>query len=630
VRGDDGLEVEKMEMKDQAPRKKRHRTIGTELRMLVSAGVSIAIVLALTACGGDDDGDRPAAADAVPDAFAAPTAPPDDAREGGELTVLVADDVDYMDPGATWSQLTYMVTSATHRTLLAWQPDDEEAPSPDLAAEEPDISDDGQTVTFTLREGVRFSPPVDREVTSADVKYAIERGLLPGVANGYVWSYLADLVGFDDAAEQAEGDPTGGAPEIAGITTPDDRTLVLELERPTALAAVQALSLPLSAPVPEEYAGEHDARNPSTYGSHVVFTGPYMVENDSSGELTGYEPGRSISLVRNPSWDPESDWRPAYLDSIEIDAGFSDAGSASRQILAGAGLVNGGITPPPGVIRGAVEEGEEGQLVASPSGGNRYVALNTSAQPFDDVDVRRAVLAAADRTALRNARGGELNGPVASHLLPPGFPGFDEAGGFEGPELDFLENPDGNPELAADYMRQAGHESGSCEGDCSVTVVADGDSPGREVAEVFIGTLEDLGFDVDARYVSFNVMITRFCGSTGQAPHACPNLGWLKDFNDGQSMLQPTFSGDAIQPQNNANVSQLDVPEINAAIDDAVLTADPDERARAWGEIDAMIMEQAAAVPYSWDNEIHIRSSDVAGVVNLFNANWDLAHTSLE
>lgn len=598
------------------------------IRALGSAGAAFAIAFALTACGGDDAG-GPAAADAAPDEFAAPTEPPDDARQGGELTVLASDDVDFMDPGATWSQFTYMVTSATHRTLLAWRPSDEEQPSPDLAESRPEISDDGRTITFTLHEGVRFSPPVDREVTSADVKYAIERGLLPGVANGYMGSYLADVVGFDAAQEQASDDPTGGAPDIEGITTPDERTLVIELERPTALAAVQALSLPLSAPVPEEYAAEHDAQNPSTYGSHVAFTGPYMVENDADGELTGYDPGRRIELVRNPSWDGESDWRPAFLDAIEIDAGFSDAGSASRRILNGSALVNGDISPPGAVIR-EVAESEESQLVASPSGGNRYIALNTAEPPLDDVDARRAVLAAADRTALRNTRGGELTGPVANHLLPPGFPGFEQAGGFDGPDLDFLASPEGDLDLAAEYMREAGHESGRCEGECRVTVVSDGESPGRETTEVFVSTLEELGFEVEPRYVSFGVMITRFCGSTAQAPHACPNLGWLKDFNDGQSMLQPTFSGEAIQSSNNANVSQLDVPEINAAIDEAVLISDPGERARAWGEVDTMIMEHAAAIPYTWDNEVNIRSGDVAGVVNLFNANWDLAHTSLE
>ena len=602
------------------------------LRWLLLMGAMTAIVLVLQACGSDDETtDSSGGGTGIPEEFAAPTAPPDGAQEGGELTVLATDDIDYMDPGAAYYQFTYMVTSAAHRPLLSWQPDDILEPSPDLAEAEPEISEDGQTITFTLRDDVTFSPPVDRKVVADDVKYAIERALLPGVANGYAGSYLSDIVGFEDAIKQVDDDPTGGAPDLAGVTAPDDRTLVIELDRPTAATVVQALSLPISAPVPEEYAKEFDAKNPSTYGNNVVFTGPYMVENNSQGELVGYTPGREIRMVRNPNWDPETDWRPAYLDSVQIREGFDDTASASRRILDGSAQVNGDITPPPTVIQEAASQAEPGQLTATPSGGNRYIALNTQEPPFDDINVRKAVFAASDRTALRNTRGGELVGPVATHFIPPEFPAFEEAGGVEGdPSLDFLANPAGDMELAAEYMREAGFESGKCEGDCQLTLVGDGASPDKETTEVFVGTLEDLGFEVEVQNVARDVMYTRFCGSPEQQPNVCPSVGWLKDFNDPQSMLQPTFSGEQIPPSNNVNWPQLDVEEINEAIDEATLIDDPDERAQAWGEIDTQITAQAPAVPYVWDNQLNIQSPDVAGVINKFNANWDLAFTSLE
>jgi peptide/nickel transport system substrate-binding protein len=611
----------------------------SKLRLLIAIGFVAALALGASACGGDDDddgGDGGAAATGatgIPEEFASPTAAPDDAQEGGELTVLATDDVDYMDPGAAYYQFTYMITSATQRPLLSWPPDAVEQPVPDLAEAEPEISEDGQTITFTIREGVMFAPPVDREVTAADVEYAIERGLLPGVANGYIPVYLADVVGMADAQEEAADNPTGGAPDISGITATDDRTLEVELERPTAATVVQALSLPISAPVPEEYAEEFDAENPSTYGQYVAFTGPYMVENDpQTGELTGYTPGKEIQLVRNPNWDGEAtgDFRPAYLESISIEEGFADTASASRQILNGQASVNGDITPPPTVIEEAAQQAEAGQMVATPSGGNRYIALNTQEPPFDDINVRKAIIAGSDRTALRNTRGGELVGPVATHFIPPGIPGFEEAGGVEGTGQDFLANPDGDPELAAEYMRKAGFDSGQCEGaDCQITLVGDGASPDKETTEVFVGAAEDLGFEVDVQNVARDVMYTRFCNVPDSMPNVCPSVGWLKDFNDPLSILQPTFDGNAINPSNNSNWPLLDVPEINRAMSDAALVEDPAERAQAWGDIDTMITDQAPAIPYIWDNQVNIRSTDVAGVINLFNANWDLAFTSL-
>ena len=60
-----------------------------------------------------------------------------------------------------------------------------------MAAGPPEISADNKTITVHIKEGVHFSPPVNREVTSADVAYAIERGANPNVANPYFQSYFA-------------------------------------------------------------------------------------------------------------------------------------------------------------------------------------------------------------------------------------------------------------------------------------------------------------------------------------------------------------------------------------------------------------------------------------------------------
>ncbi len=67
-------------------------------------------------------------------------------------------------------------------------------------------------------------------MTAADVEYAIERSVLPGVPNGYVQTYLAGVVGLDDAVKEAQDDPTGGAPDISGITATDDTTLEIKLD----------------------------------------------------------------------------------------------------------------------------------------------------------------------------------------------------------------------------------------------------------------------------------------------------------------------------------------------------------------------------------------------------------------
>ena len=96
----------------------------------------------------------------------------------------------------------------------------------------------------------------------------------------------------------------------------------------------QSLSLPATVPVPKDYAQKYDKGELSTYGKHQVFTGPYMIKNDGKGNITGYKAGRRIDLVRNPSWDSKSDYRPAYLDTISF-LGGNDINVASRRILSG-------------------------------------------------------------------------------------------------------------------------------------------------------------------------------------------------------------------------------------------------------------------------------------------------------
>ena len=154
------------------------------LRVLIP-GTLVVAALVLAACGSSDSTSSSGTSEAAKQ-YAAPTEAPSDAQSGGDLTVIAASDVDYIDPGAAYYQFTYMVTSATLSPLESWAPADVEQPTPLLATEAPTVSDDGKTITYKIHDDVKYSPPVNRTVTAADVKYAIERSLLPGVPNGFV------------------------------------------------------------------------------------------------------------------------------------------------------------------------------------------------------------------------------------------------------------------------------------------------------------------------------------------------------------------------------------------------------------------------------------------------------------
>ncbi|HEX8741694.1 MAG TPA: ABC transporter substrate-binding protein [Thermoleophilaceae bacterium] len=546
----------------------------------------------------------------------------DEAKKGGTLTVMATDDIQYMDPGAMYYQFDYMVLAQPgHRALYGWKAGDTK-PVPDLATSMPQVSDGGKTLKITLRKGVKFSPPVNREVTSADVKYALERLFLPQVGNGYALTYMNGIVGNAEYTE-------GKAKDVKGIETPDPQTLIIKLTEPSfALASANALALPGSAPVPKDYAEKYDKGETSTYGEHAVFTGPYMVKNDKSGKLTGWQPGKRIELVRNPSWSSEGDFREANLDRIVVNLG-ADATVASRQILNGKGMVNGDFAAPPTPILKQALESREDQIDIVPSQGNRYVSLNTTIKPLDDLNVRRAIFAVTDRDELRLTRGGEQLGTVGTHFIPPGIPGFEEAGGEAGPDFDFVKNPNGDVELAKEYMRKAGFESGMYEGP-ELLMVGDDEVPSNRTAEAVQAQLAKIGIKVKLRQVPHETVLSEFCQQPPAKVAICPNLGWAKDFYDAQSFMDLLFSGEQIQQEGNYNHSELNDPEINKRITEAAAIQDPRERAKAYGQLDRDITGLAVVVPWLWDNQVNIRSSDVKGVVNAFNSTYDLNFVSIE
>jgi peptide/nickel transport system substrate-binding protein len=527
-------------------------------------------------------------------------------KKGGTLNVVSAEGWEHLDPGQSYFQIDYLVVYATQRPLYSFTPNSKM--TPDLAAGPPQISSDGKTVTVKIKPGLHFGGATTREITSADVKYAFERDFNPNVPNGYAGSYYP-IVG----ADKSKGGP------ISGITTPDKDTIVFKLTSNFGATFAQALTLPGSAPVPKEVAGPMDKSSPSKYDVDVTkqaYSGPYMIDS--------YQSGRQLTLVRNPQWKADTDYRPAYADKIVWKAG-GDPNVLARQTLNSSDLLMADGPPAP-VLKTAFQQKKD-QLSISTLG-DYYASLNTKVPPFNNVNLRRAAIAAADRNAYLLARGGKLVGQVATHYLGPEVPGFQESGGEQGFGIDYVSHPSGDMTVACKYMKAAGYPNCKYTGNAKVLIVGSNSDPGPKEMQIVQAGLQKLGFNATIKAVPQQTMYSKFCGYVKAEIQVCPTAGWIEDFPDPYAYLYVPFSGKAIVPVNNVNWAQEDNPKINDAMDAAAQITDPAQRRKAWANVNKMLVQDAPAIPEIWASNALVKGTAVKGVLDKWNDDWNLSFSS--
>ena len=166
-------------------------------------------------------------------------------------------------------------------------------------------------------------------------------------------TYLAGVEGIDKAVKEAQDNPTGGAPDISGITAPDDTTLVIKLTDTTSLGVIGALTLPVSAP------GAGGVREAVRRGEPVdLRRAPGLDRPVHDRDELRRRTRRSTWCATRTGTASDADFRPAYLDEITFQEGFADTVSAGKKILSGNAEVNGDFSAPPSVIKQAATTGE--------------------------------------------------------------------------------------------------------------------------------------------------------------------------------------------------------------------------------------------------------------------------------
>ena len=604
-------------------------------RRHIVAVVATLALLAAAACGGEEEAApepgspagsaEPAASQPVETGGSGtePAGPPP--PRGGVVRIGVETAFSFtggFDPtGEYLSNAWQIYSNLLLRTLLNYRhvagPPGNEL-IPDLAQALPEVSEDGLTYTFRLKDGIRFGPPLDREITSADVAYAFERIGTPSLVAqyGFYYTIIEGMAEFTD----------GKAKSIAGIETPDDKTIVFHLTKPDG-NFLYLTSMPATAPMPKEVAGCFDEAG--EYGRYVIASGPYMLEGsdqldatscDTLKPISGYDPSASMVLVRNPSYDPATDdteARESLPDRFELTIN-TNRSDIYAKIKAGE-LEAEMASMPPKVLREYRESDElQDRLFLFPIDVTWYLSMNLTTPPFDDIHVRKAVNLVMDKEGLRRVWGGQLRGEIARHVVPDTMLNDLLADYDPYPSPDFA----GDAQAAQDEMRQSKYDTdgdGMCDADACDEVLNVGPTiqTFRDMTPIIEDSLAKIGISVRSQVFDdpFGVALT----VANNVPFTSA-LGWFKDFADAESFMV-LFDSRSIQASGNNNHSLVGItPEQAAGLDgfegnaEGVPSVDADidrctellgdERVQCWADLDRKIMEEVVPwVPYL--NETH-------------------------
>lgn len=491
----------------------------------------------------------------------------------------------------------------------------------DLATEVPTPTDNGLTYTYTLRDGVKWGPPVNRAVTSKDVAYAMNRLANPKDGGQYSF-YYTDIVGWDAVAN-------GKATEISGITTPDDKTIVFKLTKAVGDFNLR-MSMPATAPIPPEV-GDCFNGKPGDYGRDVVSNGPYMLKGMDAVKLpcsalkpaSGYggANGNQLILVRNPNYDQATDeFRKNYPDTFSFLVN-SNADDIFAKVQSGQ-LEDEVSSPQPKTIRQyATDSTLKPRMIPNVGDRTNYFTMNLSQPPFDDVHVRKAMNWIVDKSALQKAWGGPIPGAIANHIVPPVLyaNGLAEYNPYATP------NNAGDLAKAQDEMKLSKYDPGKT-GKCTaaackgVLVIADTRAVDTRMVPLLQGDAAKLGLSLTVRSIN-GAYITIQTPAKNIPMSERPS--WGKDFADPGTFFSLLFHSRAIIKSGNTNYSLVGItPAIAKSVGATgniagVPSVDTDinacqaklsqERTTCWENLDKKLMEEVVPwVPYLWPNNVFI------------------------
>ena len=518
---------------------------------------------------------------------------------GKILTIEMGPEVESIDPALNTTNdganyLTYLFDN-----LLRTDKDGKVVPS---LAQKYEVSDDGLTWTFHLRDGLKWSDGSD--FTANDFVYSWQRMVDPDVAAPYAETVLGMVEGYDEAI--GKPDENGNQTTTPDITklrveAPDNKTFVVHMSHPTPyfdkLATFPALS-PVKKDVVEAKP-DGWTLDPKTY----ISTGPF--------KLAEWKSGSYLMLEKNENyWNKDA----VKLDGIKCLL-MGDQNAAFSAYEAGDALM---IKDIPTQEITTLQKRPDYRL--DPQIGTYFIDLNNTLDEFKDAKVRQALSLALDRKYISETITAGTYTP-AKGFVPQGVSDWDGSSWY-----DHLTDPSvyinvddyqGNLAKAKELLKEAGHENGA--GLPTIVYSTNDQSYHKKIAEYLQQVWGELGVKVEVNIVEWKSFTPQRRSGNYQAARD----GWVMDYNDPSNILQLTSTG------NGNNSSKYSNPEYDALLEKAANEADPQTRFGYFHQAEEMLMRDMGVTPLLYYNEIYLQSDKIKDSYHTTDGIWHFEYADI-
>ena len=544
---------------------------------------------------------------------------------GGKLTVLGVGDVDEnLDLNEGYYTVDYLAYDLYNRALYNF-------PSthcktftivPDLATGPPVVSNGGLKYAVTIRKGAMWDTTPPRQVTAADVILGVKRSCNPANPFGGQPDFSDVLAGYADfctgfgnvsATDNAAENAYINGHNISGVTVDPGNNLTVDFTLTKAASYFSgALVLPPFNPAPQEVL--QALPNSANIWQYVYSDGPYKIQS--------YDPGKTITFVRNPVWTQASDpVRHAYVDEIDVSETGNQQG-IYQQILTNTPQADmmWDTHVPPTAVQGLITANDPRLNLQTESATNPYIIFNTISKnnngALGNPVVRQAIEYALNRTEFNQNAGGPQIAVPQTHVIAPGTDGAT-------PNFDLYPY---DPNKAKQMLAQAGVSHLTLKylyRPSSIASSKDFQTAQSDLAQVGV-TVTPVGVasgDFYGKYLNPGTAAKNSVWDLAEA-------GWGPDWypNAGKTWFNPILDGNNLPP-NSSNFGFFNDPKLNTLIDQALAAPSDAASATLFHQADMEAMSQAAIFPIADPNEANLQGSQTHNCVYIaYIQNCNLAN----